>query len=191
MEAPPGVRRASHGPLDVWPHLPDCTPGPRGRAGPAPSSTCSRTRAPRSSRSSSGSARWRTSSRVATDFPGVLRSEGAAGLRSLMLSVWMRQGDRGLDVGRVLVRTHLLACWPVLLWLAIGRLGSRMAYGGVFWTGQDRGDALALEPDPPRHRDQRRRSRRGKVSSRRGLGLGLRRPTRPRARQRRTSMRTW
>ena len=43
------------------------------------------------------------------DFLGALGTGGAAGLRCLMFSVWVREGDRGVDVGGVLVRTHLLA----------------------------------------------------------------------------------
>ena len=38
-----------------------------------------------------------------TDFLGALASEGAEGLRSLMVAVWVREGDRALDVGRALV----------------------------------------------------------------------------------------
>ncbi|KAM5542412.1 hypothetical protein V8D89_003871 [Ganoderma adspersum] len=45
-----------------------------------------------------------------TDFLGALRTEGAAGLRSLMFTVWAREGDRGLDVGRVLVSTCPSSC---------------------------------------------------------------------------------
>ena len=38
-----------------------------------------------------------------TDFLEALASEGAEGLRSLMVAVWVREGDRGLDIGRALV----------------------------------------------------------------------------------------
>ncbi|KAM5542413.1 hypothetical protein V8D89_003872 [Ganoderma adspersum] len=39
---------------------------------------------------------------LATDFLASLTMDGAAGLRSLMVAVWVREGDRDLDVGRAL-----------------------------------------------------------------------------------------
>nr|VWO94545.1 pH-response regulator protein palF/RIM8 [Ganoderma boninense] len=46
---------------------------------------------------------------LATDFLDALATEGAAGLRSLMVAVWVREGDRDLDMGPALVSITLAA----------------------------------------------------------------------------------